>query len=396
MIDAYTIGIRLALTDDLSRGLGTIQRMLGALDGAVSRSGAGLRALGQLGTDMAPPDFSRPDRRQPGAADARLRSVAPSPAPMPVRSMLAEAAGPHGFWTRGPKIGPAGLSDWTAAARLLRGHLPDRPEGRRDSRTPRGTAMQHPDTAAGMPATWAQGGGQAAAIAATPPAQLPRPRREGPARADQWVAAGRAPYAAGAGNGGIPAHLPAAPPNAGATFRDFAVFAHALRAAMPTGTDPGRMGRRPDDAVQGYAQAPRLPPGSWDAARPGDRTSSAPGPGPRAVAAGEAEAGRGRPAALSSVAPRRGAVPPLPAPRDRAMRPLRHQLPDHAGARGPDATQPRVPDPTGTSAGELILDGTRFGRLICDRLARHIDHPRSGLTGADPRLTPTWPGAAWS
>ena len=53
------------------------------------------------------------------------------------------------------------------------------------------------------------------------------------------------------------------------------------------------------------------------------------------------------------------------------------------------------PDPTGTSVGELVLDGARFGRLICERLVRHIDHPHSGLTGADPRLTPTWPGAAW-
>ena len=65
------------------------------------------------------------------------------------------------------------------------------------------------------------------------------------------------------------------------------------------------------------------------------------------------------------------------------------------GAGGTDTTPPITPDRNGTFVGELVLDGARFGRLICDRLVRHIDHPRSGLTGADPRLTPTWPGAAW-
>ena len=96
-----------------------------------------------------------------------------------------------------------------------------------------------------------------------------------------------------------------------------------------------------------------------------------------------------------SGAPQRAAAPIQSPVRDRMTRIPLDRSGEFAGAGAAGATQPIAPDRTGASAGELVLDGARFGRLICDRLARHIDHPRSGLTGADPRLTPTWPGAAW-
>ena len=156
MIDAYTIGIRLALTDDLSRPLATIQRRLAALDGAIGRSGVGLRALSRLSADLAPPDFSRLDGRQGRPSDARPRWVAPFPAVRPVGSTLPEAAGPRSLHNPGSQIGADGLPDWTAAARLLLGQLPDTPNAHQAWSRSRGTAMRRPGDTLGSPATTAK------------------------------------------------------------------------------------------------------------------------------------------------------------------------------------------------------------------------------------------------
>jgi hypothetical protein len=43
--------------------------------------------------------------------------------------------------------------------------------------------------------------------------------------------------------------------------------------------------------------------------------------------------------------------------------------------------------------GDVYLDGTLLGRWIVDHLTRSMDRPRAGITGFDPRLTATWPGA---
>ena len=395
MIDAYTIGIRLALTDDLSRPLATIQRRLVALDGAIGRSGVGLRALGRLGVDIAPPDFSRLNGRQGRPADARPRWVAPFPAVRPVGSTLPEAAGPRSLRNPGSQIGANGLQDWTAAARLLLGQLPDTPNAHQAWLQSRGTAMRRPGDTLGIPATAANPAHHASANGTESPAASPRPRMDGPAAGERWLAAGHAPGAADGHSGGPPAQLRAAPPPAGTKSRDFALFARDLLAAMSAGAEPGQTGRHRDGAAQGYAEATGHPQGPWDAGRWSERAPPASERGRRAAAIGEAETSRHRRTSPSSGAPRRAAAPTLSPIRDRMMRTPLDRTGEFAGAGGAGATQTIAPDRTGASAGELVLDGARFGRLICDRLARHIDHPRSGLTGADPRLTPTWPGAAW-
>ncbi len=395
MIDAYTIGIRLALTDDLSRPLATIQRRLAALDGAIGRSGVGLRALSRLSADLAPPDFSRLDGRQGRPSDARPRWVAPFPAVRPVGSTLPEAAGPRSLHNPGSQIGADGLPDWTAAARLLLGQLPDTPNAHQAWSRSRGTAMRRPGDTLGSPATTAKRTYEASANGPESPAASPRPRMDDPAAGERWLAAARASGAADGHSGGPPAQLPAAPPPAGTKSRDFAGFARDLLAAMSAGTASPQTGRHRDDAAQGYAEAAQLPQGPWDVGRRSERAPPASERGRRAAALGEAEPSRYRRTSPSSGAPRRAAAPTLSPVRDRMMRTSLDRTGEFTGAGGAGATQPIAPDRTGASAGELVLDGARFGRLICDRLARHIDHPRSGLTGADPRLTPTWPGAAW-
>jgi hypothetical protein len=66
----------------------------------------------------------------------------------------------------------------------------------------------------------------------------------------------------------------------------------------------------------------------------------------------------------------------------------RHQAPGSPGSDPDSAPASRA------NGGEIVLDGVRFGRLMAERLARHLDRPRAGFTGMDPRATPTWPGVS--
>jgi len=43
--------------------------------------------------------------------------------------------------------------------------------------------------------------------------------------------------------------------------------------------------------------------------------------------------------------------------------------------------------------GIIILDGARLGRWIVDHLVRQAARPSSGITGIDPRISATFPGA---
>ena len=395
MIDAYTIGIRLALTDDLSRPLATIQRTLATLDGAIERGGAGLRTLGRLGADIAPPDFSRLDGQQGRPADAQPRWVAPFPAVRPVGSTLPESVGPRPFRTSGSMIGATGLPDWTAAAHRLLGQLLEPPNAHQRWSQSRKGAMQRRGDVPPPPATATEQRYHASASVAGAPAAPPRPRVDGPEAREQGLAAGRAPGAPHGHGSGTPAQVPAAPSPAGSKSRDFAAFARNLLAAMSVGGESGHTGRHQDGAAQAYAEAARLPQEPWDTGRWSERAPPASERGRRAAPIAEADTRRYCRAAPASGTPRRAAAPTLSPARNRLMRTPLDRPGAFDGAGGTDTTPPITPDRNGTFVGELVLDGARFGRLICDRLVRHIDHPRSGLTGADPRLTPTWPGAAW-
>jgi len=81
----------------------------------------------------------------------------------------------------------------------------------------------------------------------------------------------------------------------------------------------------------------------------------------------------------------------------RAPRPTRTATPGAIRGQPPFRSVGPEPDqaPARQAAGgEIILDGVRFGRLVAERLTGHLDRPRAGFTGVDPRATPTWPGAS--
>jgi hypothetical protein len=60
----------------------------------------------------------------------------------------------------------------------------------------------------------------------------------------------------------------------------------------------------------------------------------------------------------------------------------------------PPSSVPPPAEPRGAALqGDVYLDGTLLGRWVVDHLTRSMDRPRAGITGFDPRLTATWPGA---
>ena len=395
MIDAYTIGIRLALTDDLSRPLATIQRTLATLDGAISHSGTRVRALGQLGADIAPPDVFRAARWQGRPGDAPSRWVAPFPAMRPAAMAQPEPVGRRPIGHPGANIHATGVPDWAAMARLLLGRQSDGPNAHPEPPQSHRMALRRPGEAPDIPTTATKRRREASPDVTDRPAARPRPQSDARAGWGGWLAAGRAPSAASADNGGSPAPLPAAARLAPARTPDVAAFARTLLTAMSPGGASGGISRYRYDTAKGNAQSVQLPPGVWDAGSWSERTLSALGRKGQGASVAEAEADRHRRPSLPANAPRQAAAPPPPPVHYHRMQPPLYLRREFTGAGGTDATQSIAPDQTGTAVGELVLDGARFGRLICDRLVRHIDHPHSGLTGADPRLTPTWPGAAW-
>jgi hypothetical protein len=75
--------------------------------------------------------------------------------------------------------------------------------------------------------------------------------------------------------------------------------------------------------------------------------------------------------------------------------PSEHSAPTYASVAGSDLSvvPPPTPPQNGPMQGDVYLDGTRLGRWISERLTRAAEQPRSGITGFDPRLSITWPGA---
>jgi hypothetical protein len=59
----------------------------------------------------------------------------------------------------------------------------------------------------------------------------------------------------------------------------------------------------------------------------------------------------------------------------------------------PSAAPPSTESQSTPLQGDIYVDGSRLGRWITDHLANAAELPRAAMTGFDPRMTPTWPGA---
>jgi hypothetical protein len=430
MIDAYTIGVRLTLSDEVSAGLKTVRRELIALDRAVVGSAAGLRALGRIGAeigartrtgvgtrDQGPRRQARPTAPTGGraVAPAAVRSVAaqpsrraptaPSAATMPLASALLLARRilgmGRGITAQPPRPEPTAAASLAAAAtghRAIAMAAPPRP-------APSSSPALPPDRrAAARPGTAPSGQMRAS----------PRPARDLVSSASAPAAVRRS-GATSSGSAGVPIDSAAArraiAPRAGTQTRsgkssaagEFAALAERVLA----GGRPRLAGPVPQRAIHQLVAPPAAtPPLRQAGQRSGSgRTDQAllrpVGTGLRSPATARSRAaGDARPNALTGWdrTPRsllRPSAPPGPL---KSRAPSLVRAPGVGRTRRDPAALPSRPLPDTVAAseansGEIVLDGARFGKLVADRLARHLDRPRAAFTEMDPRATPSWPGA---
>jgi len=425
MIDAYTIGVRLALHDEISAGLKTVRRELVALDRAVTASGAGLRALGQIGTEIGP--RARAGLEAGGAG--RIRPTAPAPTRQAGGAMpRPAAAGPERQRLVTPATNGISLATALSLARRLGGPAPAgmpavptmirlavpasaaSAAGHRHITRPE-VSQPAPRQRAHPAADHRPEPARHGAVPDRPGSDVaPRGRASGPAAPDaatprSILTAHRDSATPRAGGPGHPGdHNGTAPARRGmqVTAQDLAALARRLSVGRPVATGaqpanrlavnvpssvhptlPAAAARRAD---QGPALQPRTPHARIN---PLHMQAAAPRP--------MGEAGTGAPpVSAGQSGPIRQVMKPT-SQKFRAPRPTRTATPGAIRGQPPFRSVGPEPDqaPARQAAGgEIILDGVRFGRLVAERLTGHLDRPRAGFTGVDPRATPTWPGAS--
>ena len=424
MIDAYTIGVRLALSDEISAGLKTVRRELIALDRAVTVSGAGLRALGQIGAEIGPQahagvEASGAGRGRParptapaaarGGAVPATQSAAAEPTPrlhtdpasagFRLETAMSLARRIVGAGRSGPPVLlPAPRGGVTAMALSALGHpAATTPVAQRPAPKPRPVSVgDHPAPARRSivaperpTPTSRSGPGPNLPVSAAP--------RHAPDPTSIWKAAGAQRTAASTSAQPARRTAPVAPENFAALARRLLADRTLSVPAMAALTPAVRLASQPPPDSQSAAATRRLGnglvqrpilPRAWDRSR--DERGVAPRPGADArlnapSAPGRQPAWVGRPVSAATSAQPRAPSLTRPAAPD-PMR--RHQAPAPTGSDPDNAPASR------TNGGDIVLDGVRFGRLMAERLARHLDRPRAGFTGMDPRATPTWPGVS--
>ena len=329
MIEAFEIGIKLALDNGVAVGIAAIRQDLDALDRAVASSAAGLLTLRRLS--------------ESGAASAPAQSPSPPLVSPSIPAPTGAAAEPTARPFRASDIAPAPLPAPSPAT-----PIEPTPSAPRPVTAPAaaGLASQPPPVQTAAPA------GQLASPRPTIPAAAaianaaPVPARHSAPRSIPsliTVASLPEPWATGP--------IPIAQPEPKPTPAAPTIAPRPITLAM------GRMMRSPSAAPLSTPPQPGPPP-------PPDADFA--------------------PMAHRQVAPA--------APAPRLARPDRPDpFPPQTDSPAPSGSA-RDHTP-GALHGELILDGVRLGRWMSDRLARAADRPQSGTTGFDPRVSPSYAGA---
>lgn len=351
MIDAYTIGITLALDDGISAGIAAVRRDLLALDRVIGNTAAGLLALRRLGQQVSivrqDPTQSTLSQVSPtarvsrgsAAPEADTLSPSTSDAPreaaklpaLPLTNTGAFRAIPNLLDTpptpdRKVSAAPAATLAALNPPPTTESGTPDGVVEPPDQRTPAGKAEPRPRTAA-----------EFAPRPLGPPQPVTSEPRPAPALPAE-VAGPVSPIlpvvtiAPGVESPAIPSH-PEAPP------------------AYPTPNAPSRA--RPEVARSPKIVRREIDPDLHHAAPTTHR-------------------------------------PPAHASEDRLQRPQPESRSFSEPPRSQDTADRDQAPPAGVS-GDISLDGMRLGRWMADSLARMTERPPSGSTGVDPRTTPTWP-----
>lgn len=369
MIDAYTIGIRLALTDDVSAGVARMHGSLAGLNRATRATELRIASLSELtrrGMEAAEAGARRlgRGRKTNWVAPRRNRPSAEAgspPASPPVRVVRLSATstgspgrrdrlGPAGAWSpvrerRG--IATASKHEAKRSGRVYRETLPIPGASKRDrvilsSRY----AGVRPDrlVAKGVPERFQSPHRLRLQIAShlEPDRSLKHARLAASAR--------KSSERGGAG------------PSLDAGVR----AAATARANLAKPVPESRWARRP--AIASVAAARVRPTPSVSMGVP-SRPSMA---------------GPGTVSPVRTKWPSRSVAPGATLPKQRAI-----TLPATAAPPAADPASPAVP-----MEAELILDGVRFGRLVSDLVARELNHPQAGYSRPDPRISPIWPGPA--
>jgi hypothetical protein len=340
MIDAYTIGITLALDNGVAAGIASIRRDLAGLDAAVAVSTANMQRLRDLAATLPGLPTQNPQQ-----------SVA-----VPPRQSATSAARANDDPVPDPPIEPASAGGGSSSRNAADTSLP----------SPR--TVTAPSSPVAVPRTPAP----------------PKPVEPSPARRQPQSSAAQAPSS-------TPAAAPVGRPITAITTRSVIVSAAtaptAPVAATPntTTTSPSR----PPSATRPTAEskaaptaAPKVPDRvklpvavSW-------RTDAAQSRPPAPASSG--------PAIVPSAAPAMQVSTGLALDRARVAAPSWAASPDRPSA----APVARQPDTGGSDIVALHLDGRVIGNMVADQLARAASMPPSSATGFDRRLTPAWTGLA--
>lgn len=330
MVDAYEIGIELALQDGVSAGLEAVAKELAALDAAVAASSAGLMALVQTA----------------GMAAEAVAAVGGVRVRVPVEPGVARLGVSAGTAEKGERRGAVVRDDAVSAV----------PAGERQ----RAAESSGPAAVAGagghaeMTGEWPGLREAELAPMAAPVVVVPLPDRAG--------------EAGQAGRAVPPQEREATGP---------------VRVVVRTENGPVR--RVP--AVARTEAAPGTERAEAAPVRPEVARAEVGRALPARLAATTPEVVR-RPERERGAMPessRTAAVAPVPEVRaERAS-------PDMGGLGADRAVAPmRVSGAGGNGGGIVLLDGRLVGEWLMDRMARDAGRPGAGMTGFDPRQAPAW------
>jgi hypothetical protein len=385
MIDAYTIGVTLALEDGVSEGILQIRRDLAALDAAVAESAARLVMLGKLAKDVG---LAMPaDRTAQSAAlfspSSTVVRTTPAPAAVNEAQVVAPGAPPTPSSISSLPI-PQSPTPYVPPALKVAVPPPPPKDGPpyAHSRAPDSPLYQAPIAAAAATAMQSTVG-----PAIVVPTVIPAPV----APAVQSVSPRQ--------------ELPPEPRTAPTEAFDFAAFARSLvPRALPAPAEPSPLSEHPDlTSEHSETPAPRTqaapaviqmptPPSSWSQtpmpvapATPTLTTHRPESRSPRATLSKPVQASLNAPtASRPSVSPI-GPVPTMP-----ARPPVFTGEPSRSPPAVVAGDEQKVDRP---AFAELHLDGTTLGRWVTRHLEREVTRPQAGATGFDPRMTPSWAGA---
>jgi hypothetical protein len=325
MIDAYTIGITLALDNGVSAGLATIRRDLVALNSVVEGSATRLKDLTRAAADL-----------QVGSRVAEPINQS-STAPV-LRDGDGSVPAPTGSPPLDPGLFAPSRPDLTTAANPLMSIFclpvaqPVADVGSVPANRPSMASREGRSLAPGVPSSvpvTSQQLGRGATIAEFAPIRYPA----------QTPSSMLRPTAPRGGSGGPFVNRGDAPP--------LSAIADAASPLPPP--------KRPNISVTLGGEPPALHPSP-------------------------------QPIAESHIDPSQGW---RTAPHDASA----WAHPPSIDSSSPSAVPPPMKPQSTTSQGDIYVDGSRLGRWMTDRLAKAAELPRATMTGFDPRMTPTWPGA---